>query len=65
MFSSTKYEDFVQVSSNQKHIFIMFAGVRCGQESISNRDVEAEAGSGNGPFSVEAEALNPTASVST
>jgi len=37
MFSSRKYEHFVQVSSNQKHVFIMFAGVRCGQESISKQ----------------------------
>ena len=35
--SSIKYEHFVQVSSNQKHVFIMFAGVRCGQESISKQ----------------------------
>jgi len=35
MFSCIKYEHFVQVSSNQKHIFIMLADVRCGQESIS------------------------------
>jgi len=28
MFSSIKYEHFVQVSSKQKHIFIMFADVR-------------------------------------
>jgi len=32
-----KYEHFVQVSSNQKHIFIMFADVRCGQENISKQ----------------------------
>jgi len=37
MFSSTKYEHFVQVSNNQKHIFIMSAEVRCGQESISKQ----------------------------
>jgi len=37
VFSSTKYEHFVQVSSNQKHIFIMFIDVRCGQESISKQ----------------------------
>jgi len=37
MFSSINYEHFVQVSSNQKHIFIMFADVRCGQESISKQ----------------------------
>ena len=37
MFSSTKYEHFVQVSSNQKHVFIMFVDVRCGQESISKQ----------------------------
>ena len=37
MFSSRKYEHFVQVSSNQKHVFIMFADVRCGQESISKQ----------------------------
>jgi len=37
MFSSIKYEHFVQVSSNQKHIFIMFADIRCGQESISKQ----------------------------
>jgi len=30
MFSSIKYEQFVQVSNNQKHIFIMFADVRYG-----------------------------------
>jgi len=36
-FSSIKYEHFVQVSSNQKHILIMFADVRCGQESISKQ----------------------------
>ena len=35
MFSYIKYEHFVQVSSNHKHIFIMFADVRCGQKSIS------------------------------
>jgi len=34
---SREYEHFVQVSSNQKHVFIMFAGVRCGQESISKQ----------------------------
>jgi len=34
---SIKYEHFVQVSSNQKHIFIMFADVRCGQVSISKQ----------------------------
>jgi len=32
-----KLRNFVQVSSNQKHIFIMFADVRCGQESISKQ----------------------------
>jgi len=37
MFSSIKYEHFVQVSSNQKHVFIMFADVQCGQESISKQ----------------------------
>jgi len=37
MFSSIKYEHFVQVSSNQKHIFIMFVDVQCGQESISKQ----------------------------
>jgi len=35
MFSSIKYEHFIQVSGNQNHMFIMFADVRCGQESIS------------------------------
>jgi len=34
---SIKYEHFVQVSSNQKHIFIMFADVWCGQGSISKQ----------------------------
>jgi len=37
MFSSIKYEHFVQVSSNQKHILKMFADVRRGQESISKQ----------------------------
>ena len=37
MFSSLKYEHFVQVSSKQKDVFIMFADVRCGQESISKQ----------------------------
>jgi len=37
MFSSIKYEHFVQVSSNQKHVFIMSADVRCGQESQERR----------------------------
>jgi len=37
MFSSIKYEHFVQVSSNQKHMFMMFADVRCGQESSSKQ----------------------------
>jgi len=37
MFSSRKYEHFIQVSSNQKHVFIMFADVQCGQESISKQ----------------------------
>jgi len=37
MFFLIKYKHFVQVSSNQKHIFIMFADVRCGQESISKQ----------------------------
>jgi len=37
MFSSIKYEHFVQVSSNQKHVFIMFADIQCGQESISKQ----------------------------
>jgi len=37
MFSSIKYEHFVEVSSNQKHIFIMLFDVRCGQESISKQ----------------------------
>jgi len=37
MFSSIKYEHFVQVSSNQKHIVVMLADVRCGQESISKQ----------------------------
>jgi len=37
MFSSVKYEHFVQVSSNQKHIFIMLFDVRCGKESISKQ----------------------------
>jgi len=37
MFSSIKYEHFIQVSSNQKHIFIMWFDVRCGQESISKQ----------------------------
>jgi len=37
MVSSIKYEHFVQVSSNQKHIFIMFADARCVQESISKQ----------------------------
>ena len=37
MFSSIKYEYFVQVSSNQKHIFEMFADVQCAQESISKQ----------------------------
>jgi len=37
MLSSIKYEHFVQVSNNQKHILIMFADVRCGQESISKQ----------------------------
>jgi len=34
MVSYIKYEHLVQVSSNLKHIFIMFADVWCGQESI-------------------------------
>ena len=37
MFSSIKYEHFIQVSSNQKHVFIMSTDVRCGQESISKQ----------------------------
>jgi len=37
MFSSIKYEYFVEVSSNQKHIFIMLFDVQCGQESISKQ----------------------------
>jgi len=37
MFSSRKYEHFVQVSSNHKNIFIMLFDVRCGQESISEQ----------------------------
>jgi len=37
MFSSVKYEHFVQVSSNQTHIFIMLFDVLCGQESISKQ----------------------------
>jgi len=40
MFSSIKYEHFVYVSSNQKHIFIMFADVWCDQESISKQKEE-------------------------
>ena len=31
MFSSIKYEHFVQVSSNQKHVFIIFATVWSGE----------------------------------
>jgi len=37
MFSSIKCEHFVQVSSNQKHVFIMFTDIRCCQESISKQ----------------------------
>jgi len=37
MFSFIKYEHFVQVSSNQKHVFIMFTDIWCGQESISKQ----------------------------
>jgi len=37
MFSATKYEHLVQVSSNLKHIFIMLFDIRCGQESISKQ----------------------------
>jgi len=37
MFSSINYEHYAQVSSNQKHVFIMFADVPCGQESISKQ----------------------------
>jgi len=34
MFSSIKYKHFVQVSSKQKHTFIMWFDVQCGQEII-------------------------------
>jgi len=37
MFSSIKSEDLVQISRNHKHIFITFADVRCGQESVSKQ----------------------------
>jgi len=37
MFSSMKYEHFIQVSSNQKYVFIMLFDIRCGQESISKQ----------------------------
>jgi len=37
MLSSIRYEHFVQVSGNQKHIFIMLADVRCDQESVSKQ----------------------------
>jgi len=37
MFSSIKYEHFVQVSSNYKHIFIMLFDALRVQESISEQ----------------------------
>jgi len=37
MFSSTKHEYFVEVTSNQKHIFIMIFDVRYGHKSISKQ----------------------------